>query len=305
MDGFYINNGYNAFLLHNIISNSIYKNKKIIYISTNKESLLNIRHNLSFFNIDNVFIYTNHFNENNDNKMFKIHNNNESNMQDLRIFFNQYISNEISRKSLGFNLLLTDYQTFLNQSLNKKTPFKDNTFETPLSEINFNDFIDLLVRCGYDRVPVAESYGEFAVRGEIIDIGKQKTSLDICLDKMYFNINQKDLKIIDDIEDDHKIIDLKSECMFYRIQFFQNSVSEVFGFDPNTQLRLGKYNQEFCDLFFITNINYFEQNNNIIDNITSSEQEYLLVIEDLFNKDILSNIIYIIGKLNNVKYILL
>ena len=204
--------------------------QKIIYIAKDLKTLEKITFNLKFCNLKYCFSYVNHCLQIGDeeHKAIKIFDSKRiSQINNASLFFDTNLDDVLNEK-----ILFSDFDTALTQSIQDEIVKNVN-----IKNLTYSQIIDMLVNFGYERVSVCHNFGEFCVRGEIIDIIKPKSILDIKTDEKYLNDK------------------LNTDIIGYRLQFFGENVEEIFAFDVGEQVRIFKYDAQDTNNIFITNAN--------------------------------------------------
>lgn len=108
----------------------------------------------------------------------------------------------LNKNSSKKKLIITNVTSVLQKTLAPRSLVNYGLSVTPKSEISIGQICDFLVMSGYNRSASANSAGEFAVRGGIVDF----------------------------------VTEQAADLIGYRIDFFGNEVESIKAFDPLTQI---------------------------------------------------------------------
>jgi|GEM_PF-6596177 len=184
--------------------------ESLIYIAKNEKTLQNILFNITFCLNDTIAKKPLAYLHENDDKI-------EGCIEVFNPIFAKSIANLQLFLDGGFSPLLFTTQKSVCSNI--------EAFTSPLCPVNnltYEQIITKLIECGYERVSCAENEGEFSVRGQIIDLIKPKSELDIFNDKFL---------------SPHE----GQGPLGYRLQFFGEKIEECFAFNTGDQLRKEKY----------------------------------------------------------------
>jgi transcription-repair coupling factor (superfamily II helicase) len=211
--------------VHNLLLKSN-KNDGFIYIANNKKSLEDTLFNAKFINLKHPLKYINskHYDANNQMLIKDVDKKLSKSIANLEVFF----YNSQFKHYKNSNIIYTDNDSFFNDEYDENLTDIESLV---IKNLKFNELIEWLVQFGYERVSICENIGEFAVRGGVIDLIKPKSALDNFLD--------------DSLQFDHSQ-EVHLEDCGYRFHFFENSIEEVFCFNPTTQLRVAKYENDIA-----------------------------------------------------------